>query len=289
MGVAIRLNLLEEGKAALSGGETDTPELDAQILMSHALGITRMSLLLNPPSRITSADETVFRDLLSRRAAGEPVAYLTGHKDFYRHTFSVNRSTLIPRPETEILVEETLRRFAASRAVRLLDIGTGCGCIALSLAAERPDWKITATDISGDALALAIENGKRLGIKNVEFLRSNLFDNVDGKFDAIVSNPPYVDINEKQNLQIELRDYEPQGALFTTDGGLTVIGELVRKAPAYLKSGGTFICEIGYDQRDRVEALFDKNIWTETDFHRDLAGHMRVVSAVYKGFKNDGW
>jgi len=180
-------------------------------------------------------------------------------------------------------VEETLRRFTAEQTVRLLDIGTGCGCIALSLAAERPDWKITATDISREALVLAKENAIRLDIKNVDFLRSNLFDNMDGKFDVIVSNPPYVDINIKESLQIELRDYEPQSALFTTGGGLKVIGELVRNAPAYLNSGGVLLCEIGFDQRESVEALFDKNIWAETSFHRDLAGHMRVVSAVYKG------
>ncbi|MFQ5431937.1 MAG: peptide chain release factor N(5)-glutamine methyltransferase [Nitrospinota bacterium] len=281
-----RLNLLEDGIVALSGTTTDTPELDAQILMSHALGITRISLLANPPEKLTSTDEKLFWELITRRAAGEPVAYLTGHKDFYKHAFLVNRSTLIPRPETEILVEETLRRFTAAKAIRLLDIGTGCGCIALSLAAERPDWEITATDISGNALAVAKENGKELGIKNVEFSHSNLFDNVQGKFDAIVSNPPYVDIKEKQNLQIELRDYEPESALFTTDGGLKVIGKLIRETPAFLNGGGTFFCEIGYGQRDLVEALFDKNIWTQIVFHRDLAGHMRVVSAVFKSVVN---
>ena len=276
--------LLKQGKAALSGGAADTPELDAQILLSHALGITRMTLLADPPSLITSADEKNYRDLISRRAAGEPVAYIIGDKDFYKHNFLVNRSTLIPRPETELLVEETLRRFAASSTIRLLDVGSGCGCIALSLAAERPGWAITATDISSDALSLAKENGKRLGIKNVEFSESDLFENVKGKFDAIVSNPPYVDINEKQNLQIELREYEPETALFTADGGMKVIAQLVREAPDYLKSGGVFFCEIGFDQAERVESLFDKNIWTKISFHRDLAGHMRAVSALFKGF-----
>jgi release factor glutamine methyltransferase len=280
---------LEKGKVFLSSSATDTPELDAQILLSHTLGISHMTLLADPPDTITSSDEKTFLGLLNRRAAGEPVAYLTGYKDFYKHSFLVDRSTLIPRPETEILVEEILRRFTGTQTVRLLDIGTGCGCIALSLAAERPGWDITATDISQEALALAIENGKRLSLNNVEFLHSNLFENVKGKFDAIVSNPPYVDINEKQNLQIELREYEPETALFTTGSGLKVIEELVCKAPPYLNSGGVLLCEIGYDQRDRVESLFDKNIsqgshpWSQISFHPDLAGHMRVVSAEFKG------
>ena len=281
--------LLEKGKTLLFNSESDTPELDAQILLSHTLGVTRMSLLADPPEAITSSDEKTFLGLLKRRAAGEPVAYLTGYKEFYKHNFLVNRSTLIPRPETEIMVEELLQRFAASRTLRLLDIGTGCGCIALSLGGERPDWDITATDISQEAIAVAIENSKKTGVDNVDFLRSDLFEHVKGKFDVIVSNPPYVDINQKQNLQIELREYEPETALFATDSGLKVIKELVNKAPDYLNSGGVLFCEIGSDQRDSVEALFEKNIsqgshpWSQIDFYRDLAGHNRVVSALFKG------
>ncbi len=274
--------LLEEAAAELSRTGTDTPELDAQLLLSHALGVDRVNMLANPHLDIGPSAENAFRRFLARRAAGEPVAYITGLKEFYKHAFAVNRSVLIPRPETEVLVEETLRKFGGDPRLSLLDVGAGCGCIALSLAAERPGWDITATDISQEALSMARHNGKRLGVENVKFILSDLFSAVDEKFDVIVSNPPYVDEAVRQNLQVELREYEPATALFTTEGGLKVIRELVRKAPGYLKPGGFFICEIGYDQRQEVEKLFDAAVWSGISFHHDLHGHMRVVSAVYK-------
>ena len=276
------VSLLEEGVAELARSESDTPELDAQLLLSHALGMERSFMLVDPPKQVKNSAKTAYRQFLARRAAGEPVAYITGVREFYKSSFMVNGGVLIPRPETELLVEEILQRFDAKTKIGLLDIGTGCGCIALSLSLERPNWKITATDCSENALTVAKQNRESLGVKNVEFLQSDLFGNVNGKYDVICSNPPYVDEALKEELQVELREYEPAQALFTAAGGLAVIKKLVRQVGDYLKPGGLFICEIGYDQQREVEKLFDTKTWSEPAFHRDLQGHMRVVSAVYE-------
>ena len=277
------LSLLEEGVAELARSESDTPELDAQVLLSHALGMERVFMLVDPPQQVQNSTKAEYRRFLARRAAGEPVAYITGVREFYKSSFMVNSAVLIPRPETELLVEELLKRFDSKTKIRLLDIGTGCGCIALSLSMERPLWEITATDCSENALTVAKQNAEILGVKKaLRFIQSDLFSDINAKYDVICSNPPYVDEAIKENLQVELREYEPATALFTADGGLAVIKELVRQAGGYLQLGGLFICEIGYDQAGAVEKLFDTKTWSEINFHRDLQGHMRVVSAVYK-------
>ena len=276
------LSLLEEGVAELARSESDTPELDAQVLLSHTLGMERVFMLVDPPQQVQNSTKAEYRRFLARRAAGEPVAYITGVREFYKSSFMVNSAVLIPRPETELLVEVILEGFDAKTKIRLLDIGTGCGCIALSLSMERPDWKITATDCSENALTVANKNSEKFGVENVEFIQSDLFSSINGKYDVICSNPPYVDEAIKENLQLELREYEPATALFTTANGLAIIKELVRKVGDHLKPGGLFICEIGYDQQRAVEKLFDTPAWSQINFHRDLQGHMRVVSAVYK-------
>ena len=276
------LALLEEGVAELARSESDTPELDAQLLLSRALGMERMFMLADPPQHVQNSTKAAYRRFLARRAAGEPVAYITGVREFYKSSFMVNGAVLIPRPETELLVEEILRRFDTKTKIGLLDIGTGCGCIALSLSMERPNWEITATDLSPEALTVAKQNAKSFGVENIRFIQSDLFSAINGRYDVICSNPPYIDGAIRENLQVELREYEPATALFTTDSGLTVIKELVRKVGDYLEPGGLFICEIGYDQANAVEKLFDTPAWSQINFHRDLQGHMRVASAVYK-------
>lgn len=274
--------LISEGKELLEHSSPDSPRLDAEILLSRALDMERLAMLAGLSTEISLGVEKKYRLYLERRKAGEPVAYITGEKEFFESVFKVNSSVLIPRPETEIMVEAILKRFGQGENFRVCEIGTGCGCIALSLAKKRPLWDITATDISAGALDAAVENAASLKIKNVKFVRSDLFTAVEGKFDLIVSNPPYVDEAQKDALQVEVRDYEPSVALYAEDGGLSFIKELIKKSPGHLNDKGIFFCEIGFDQKEETEKLLDEEKWTGVKFLRDLAGHYRVVSAALK-------
>ncbi len=271
--------MLAEGRKILS--KSHTPALDAEILLAHALGISREKLLLNAPSRMGDSAVQLFKNFLERRKKSEPVAYITGKKDFYESTFRVNGSVLIPRPETELLVETVLDMFA-DEPMRLLDVGAGSGCIPISLALERPRWRITAVDISSYALETAMENGKMLDAANVEFIQSDFFDSVEGRFDVIVSNPPYIDERERDFIMPDVRDYEPPEALFAENGGLGAIEKLLEESPRYLNPGGAFLCEIGAGQKEAVRGMIDSRIWKTVSFLDDLAGHPRLLIAGLK-------
>jgi len=273
---AVPRDLLAEGRKTLS--KSHTPALDAEILLAHALGISREELFLNPPSRMDDSAVRLFGNFLERRKNSEPVAYITGKKDFYKSVFLVNGSVLIPRPETELLVETVLEMFG-HEAVRLLEVGAGSGCIPISMALERTRWRITAVDISSYAIETAMENGKRLGVTNVEFIQSDFFDSVEGLFDVIVSNPPYIDEKERNFLMPDVRDYEPPEALFAENGGLGAIEKLLEESPRYLKTGGTLLCEIGVGQKKILEERIDRGIWKTVSFLDDLAGHPRLLIA----------
>ncbi len=272
--------LLAEGEAFLSSANKESPRLDAEVLLASAMGMERAEMLLDFSDSVDPNAESDYWGYIERCAKGEPVAYITGGKDFYKHRFSVNRSTLIPRPETEELVEAVLKKFGANAGdLSLLDVGTGSGCIAISLALERPRWEIIATDISPETLSVATKNARRLRAENVKFVASDLFCNVRGKFDVIVSNPPYIDEKERETLQVEVCEYEPYSALFTEDGGMKIIKELIEKAPDYLEPGGTLFCEIGFDQKEIIEKFLEENGWTNINFLRDISGHWRVFTA----------
>lgn len=279
--LAERARLLAEGEALLSSARKETPRLDAEVLLASAMGVERAEMLLDFSDVVDLRAKADYRGYIERRAKGEPVAYITGMKDFYKHSFSVNRSALIPRPETEELVEAVLRKFGPDAGkLSVLDVGTGSGCIAISLALERPSWEILATDLSPEALSVATKNAHRLRARNVKFAESDFFCNVRGKFDVIVSNPPYIDETQKDTLQIEVREYEPYGALFTEDGGTKFTKELLAKAPDYLKTGGTLFCETGFGQKEAIEKFLEENGWKNINFLRDLAGHWRSFAAT---------
>lgn len=275
--------LLIEGEEFLKSSSTETPRLDAEILLAFALGLERESFLIYPPEVFGESSVNGYRDYLTRRAAGEPVAYITGRKDFHDYRFAVNSSVLVPRPETEEMVEAILDRFGNDGSMDVCDVGTGSGNIAVTLGVERPSWNITAVDVSQAALETAKLNAKNIGAQNIKFVRSNLFGSIENEFDLVVSNPPYVDEDEKENLGLEVGRYEPAAALFAPDKGLSVVKRLLRDVPEYLKANGSFYCEIGYDQKSAVEKLFDGDIWKDLSFKRDLAGHWRIVTAVKRG------
>jgi release factor glutamine methyltransferase len=222
------------------------------------------------------------------RAAGKPAQYITGHQEFWGLEFLVNPSVLIPRPETELLVESAIE-FAKSCAptLTIADVGTGSGCIAVALAKELPQARIYALDNSLDALNTARRNAARNGLDGrITFLHSDLLKPASGDplptFDLIVSNPPYVSERDFPYVMVEVRKYEPASAVFAGESGIEVYERLIPQAVGALRSGGQIILELGYDVRERVRSLLLPEQWTDTDWRKDLAGHVRAVIAKRK-------
>lgn len=257
--------------------------LDAEILLSHVLGVARSYLYAWPEQVLTPAQIDHYQKLMMRRIAGEPLAYVTGHKEFWSLDLLVNPSTLIPRPETELLVEQALARLPVTSSAHILDLGTGCGAIALAIAHERPRCQVLATDCHLHALAVAQHNAQRLGIHNVVFLLSDWFAQLDGfSVNLIVSNPPYLADDDPHLQQANIR-HEPQHALIAGTDGLAVIQHLVAQAQDYLEPGGWLIIEQGYQQAAAVQRLFRKQAYTAITTYFDLAGHSRVTVGQKKG------
>jgi len=256
--------------------------LDAQIILAHLLAKDRAWLVAHADELLTREQETAFFALAKRRRDGEPVAYLTGVREFWGMALSVSPAVLIPRPETETLVELALSRLPLARDLRLLDLGTGSGAIALALAHERPGARVLATDSSREALAIAAGNARRLGITNVEFAVSDWCASLpaawsDIAFDLIASNPPYVAADDPHLRDGDVR-CEPAAALVSGVDGLAAIRRIIAEAPAHLVPGGTLVVEHGYDQSDRVRALFAAAGFGEIVSAKDLAGIPRVAA-----------
>ena len=255
---------------------TPEPSLDAEVLLAHALGRERSWLYAWPEHRPETGQETEFEDLVRRRAEGHPVAHLTGEREFWSLRLQVTADTLVPRPETELLVETALG-LDLPAAADVLDLGTGTGAIALALAHERPGWRLTAVDRSAAAIAVAEQNRRRLGFDELLLLQGDWFSplTADRRFDLIVSNPPYV---AQGDAYLERGDlpFEPLQALVSGDDGLDAIRHIAARAPAYLKPGGWLWLEHGYDQAEAVRALLRHQGFTAVTGHRDLAGHDRV-------------
>ncbi len=256
--------------------------LDAQVLLAHVLGKDRAWLVAHGSDALAPVDADLFFALASRRRSGEPVAYLTGVREFWGLPLVVSPAVLIPRPETEALVELALSCLPVDRDVRVLDLGTGSGAIALALAHERPRAYVLATDTSAAALSIARDNAQRLNLVDVEFLRSDWYANLPvadfrAAFDLIVSNPPYVAARDPHLAEGDVR-FEPQPALTPGLGGLEAIRTIVMGARDRLVPSGRLAVEHGYDQADAVRALFDAAGFVEIVAARDLAGIARVVA-----------
>lgn len=265
---------LREGEARLAGG--DSPRLDAEVLLGHALGKPRQYLYAWPDTPLEAAALECYRGLIGRRAAGEPVAYLSGHRGFWNLDLAVSPAVLVPRPETELLVELTLGQLPASHQ-RVADLGTGSGAIALALAGERPAWRIVATDASEEALAVARANAARLGFGNVEFHAGDWCDALPrGPFDAILSNPPYIDAEDPHLGRGDLR-FEPRSALVAGDGGLADIRQIAGAARAFLRTGGWLLLEHGYTQGEAVRDILAGVGYRDVATHHDLAGQERIT------------
>jgi len=268
--------------AAALGLEKREARLEARVLASHTWGVDSAWLIAHDTDAMSDAQTAAFQHLLSRRLAGEPVAYILGEKEFYGRMFKVTPDVLIPRPETELLVETALKCLDKNRPARILDIGTGSGCIALSLSLERTDCVVTAVDISELALAIAKDNAQSLCAR-VHLLQSNLFDSLDGtRFDLIISNPPYIPAIDPHLCQGDVR-FEPKLALSAGPDGLDTMRPLVQAAPDHLLSGGWLMLEHGWDQAVSCRALLVESGFMKVQNLRDLAGHERVALGQWEG------
>ena len=272
-------HLLARAAARLAAAGSPSARLDAEVLLCHALGVDRTWLYTWGDREAPSFDRARFEALVAARAQGQPIAYLTGEREFWGLALSTSPHTLIPRPDTECLVEAALARAERSEG-RLLDLGAGTGAIALAFASERPGWSVLGVDIRPEAVELARHNAERLGIANAAFRESDWFATLapmpDAEcFDLIVSNPPYIAADDPHLAQGDVR-FEPHSALVAADEGLSELRHLVREAGRYLRPGGWLMLEHGHDQAEAVRGVLEAAGYVEVVSRVDLGGHPRV-------------
>lgn len=253
----------------------ELPNMEASILLCHTLDITKEQLYTSFNNPLTQKEEDLFFSFVKRRINGEPSAYITGHKEFYSRDFSVSSDVLIPRPDTEILVEKAIELYKKNSGNSILDLCTGSGCIAVTLALELPGSEITAADISPAALAVFKENCC-IYVLDIQAVQSDLFQSISSKFSMIVSNPPYVKSGEVDG---KVKDglYEPALALTAGEDGLEIIKEIIPQSLDYLLDDGYLLLEAGFDQCEIIRDLMIQAGYTETGIKKDLAGRNRVI------------
>lgn len=257
--------LLQWTERFFSEKKLDSPRLDAQILLAHALNCRRTDLYVRHDDIPTEEQRSRFRELVRKRAAGVPVAYLVGTKEFFLLSFDVTPDVLIPRPATETLVMTALDRMKGQAAPRVLDVGTGSGCIAISIASRMPQAKVTAVDVSPKALAIARRNAEKLQVaQRIRFLESDLFAAIPAgeTFDLILSNPPYIRTPVLVQLDIGVRDHEPRLALDGGPSGFLIIDRIMADAKRFLAPNGRLLLEIGFDQSEQLKTKADNTGWT---------------------------
>jgi release factor glutamine methyltransferase len=261
----------------------DNPRLEAEVLLAHLLGIDRMGLYLNYDRPLKEEERTAYREMIQRRMAGEPIAYIVGSKEFWSLSFAVSPECLIPRPQTEHLVEEAVRiGKGLEPPLRVLEIGYGCGAVAIALARELDQAQIVATDISPGACSLAQENAEAHGVKGrIRFVLGDLFPIGEKPFGLICSNPPYIPTKEVLSLAPEVRDYEPLNALDGGEDGLRFFRQIAQGAPAFLVAGGWLLLEMGQGQAPQVVAILQEHGFKHIDLIPDYAGVKRVIRAEW--------
>jgi release factor glutamine methyltransferase len=278
---------LAQGIAVLEKDGIPSPRITAEVLLMHAARCDRSHLAAHPERELTDSEWVHYGRYLKERLAGKPTQYITGHQEFWGMDFLVNPSVLIPRPETELLVEAALdlarQHFSGSENLHIADVGTGSGCIAVALASELPQAGIYAFDSSPAALETARRNAQRLGVEaRITFELSDLLQGVMNgapKFEMVVSNPPYVAERDRPKLQREVREFEPREAVFAGELGRDVYTRLIPQAAQAMPSGGYLALELGYDSQEWVRSLLEAPDWAEVRWLPDLAGMVRVVTA----------
>ena len=274
--IAIALNQAAE---KLRAQEVNEPRMEAALLLSHILGRDRTFLIAHDDELLSAEQSHIFDGLVLRRASGEPLQYITGHQEFFKLDFEVTPDVLIPRSETELIVEAVLELFPQNVEFNFADVGTGSGCIAISILHERAQARATAIDKSCRALEVAQRNAARHQVNDrLRMMESDLFAALprEETFDLIVSNPPYIQTSALKTLQREVR-LEPQFALDGGMDGLTLIRRLLSDAPAFLRARGYLIFEIGFDQEDSLRRITDQTIWELSEIRQDLQGLGRTV------------
>ena len=273
---------LKQASATLREASVPNDLLDAQTLLAHSLNCDRTHLIVHFNQQLTAEQQATYEALIARRATREPLQYITDQQEFFGLPFIVTPAVLIPRPETEILVEEVIRLAQLHQWTQplIVDAGTGSGCIAVTLARELEDAQVIALDVSTDALTVARRNAESNGVADrVQFLHSDWLSALPDEFraDFIVSNPPYVAADEMPTLQREVREWEPALALSDQADGLSCYRRLLADAPSRLKPGGYFLCELGHTQAAAVSALVDQTVWTVPRLLDDLQGIPRTL------------
>lgn len=264
---------------ALSQGKQNLPRIDIEILLCFVLKKDKSFLFSHPEYMLSQQETLFFNEVFSKRLQDTPIAYITNTKEFWSLPFTVNQHTLIPRSETEGLVERVLFHIKDLQSPRILELGTGCGAIAIAIAHERPDCAIIAIDISKDALKVAEYNAKKLNITNVKLFHSNWFSNIHSRlFNIIVTNPPYIAAHDKHLQQEDLR-FEPYSALCAGTTGLEAILEIAKDAKHYLLTSGWICIEHGYLQKDQVQSILNQQNYDKIHTLTDLQGHDRITEA----------
>jgi len=271
-------NAIKKGKMILSEKKIKTAELDSQILMAKAINKEKKFLILNFNNEIPKENLNIFDDLVNQRSKGKPIAYLLKKKEFWKNEFVVDRNVLIPRPDTEILVEQALELTKNKNKLNLLDVGVGSGCILLSILNEKKNFYGTGIDICGKSLSICRVNSHKLGLnKRLRLFKSNIDNFQYGKYDLIISNPPYIKKYDLKCLEKDVIGFEPKQALDGGIEGLSEIRKVISKSSELIKKNGFLILEIGFDQKNRVKQILQNKGFYIKKIVKDLSGHDRCI------------
>ena len=271
-------NALNEGVNILQKSKISNPQLDSEILLSSSIKRDKKHIILNPKEHISPEQSEKFKSLIERRKKGEPIAYLINKKDFWKDEFFVNKDVLIPRPDTELIIEQVLKIFSKERQLQVLDIGTGSGCILLSILKERPNFYGTGMDISKKSINVSKFNAKQLNLINkVKFIHSSIDNFNIGKYDLIVSNPPYIELKNLKYLEKDVVNFEPELALSGGFDGFSKIRKVISKASILIKKNGKFILEIGFNQKNKVKKILKEEGFYVNKAIKDYGNNDRCI------------
>jgi len=271
-------NILNEGISILKEGKIPNPQLDSEILLSNSIKRDKKHIILNPKELINSEQIQTFKYLIERRKKGEPIAYLINKKEFWKDRFFVNKDVLIPRPDTELIIEQVIKIYSKDSQLQVLDIGTGSGCILLSILKERPNFYGTGIDISKKSINVSKLNAKQMNLINrVKFFHSSVDNFKIGKYDLIVSNPPYIELSSLKYLEKDIISFEPKLALSGGLDGLSKIRKVINKAKSLIKKNGKFILEIGFNQKNKVKKILKKEGFYVNKSIKDYGNNDRCI------------
>ena len=271
-------NILNEGINILQKNKIANPQLDSEILLSNSIKRDKKHIILNPKELLNSEQLEKFKSLIERRKKGEPIAYLINKKEFWKDEFFVNKDVLIPRPDTELIIEQVLKIYSKDVQLQVLDIGTGSGCILLSILKERPNFYGTGIDISKKSINVSKFNAKQLNLTNrVKFFHSSVDNFKIGKYDLIVSNPPYIELLNLKYLEKDVVNFEPKLALSGGFDGFSKIRKVINKAKTLIKKNGKFILEIGFNQKNKVKKILKEEGFYVNKAIKDYGNNDRCI------------